>query len=111
MGVISVVDRQALALGPAALFDFMAEIGIDDYGINFAMPDPQPHAAPGTRVDHYITTKERTEFLIGLHDRWRASGDRRIEIWEIATAMHRLARVKGGSLCGAARDLRAVFAP
>ncbi|MGX1095945.1 radical SAM protein with 4Fe4S-binding SPASM domain [Streptomyces albogriseolus] len=98
VGVISVVDRQALALGPTALFDFMAEAGITSYGVNFAMPDPQPHAAPGTMVDHYITTAERTEFLIGLYDRWRAYDDRRIRIREIATVLHRLAKAPGGSL-------------
>ncbi|WP_078906768.1 radical SAM/SPASM domain-containing protein [Streptomyces sp. NRRL S-378] len=98
VGVISVVDRKTLALGPDALFDFMEEVGIRDYGINFAMPEPQPHAPPGTRTDHYITTKERTEFLIGLYDRWRTQGDPDIEIREIATVRHRLAKTPGGSL-------------
>ncbi|MFI9722957.1 radical SAM protein [Streptomyces sp. NPDC052396] len=98
VGVISVVDRRTLALGPVALFDFMVEVGIHNYGINFAMPDPQPDAASGTTVDHYITTQERTEFLIGLYDRWRTYNDHRIEIREIATVLDRLARVKGGSL-------------
>ncbi|MGY5133804.1 radical SAM protein [Streptomyces nigrescens] len=98
VGVISVVDRRALDLGPEAVFDFMAEVGIRNYGINFAMPDPQPHAAPGTRVDHYITSEERNRFLIGLYDRWRAQGDPAIGIREISAIRQRLQNVVGGSL-------------
>lgn len=99
VGVIAVVDRSTLALGPEALFDFMVDVGIDSYGVNFAMPDPQPDAPPGTAVAHYITTKERTEFLIGLYDRWRANGDARIGIREIDTVRQRLAMIPGSLPC------------
>jgi uncharacterized protein len=103
-GVISVVDRLALNLGPVALFDFMVELGVPNYGINFAMPDPQPAAGPGTPVDHYITTEERNGYLIGLYDRWRQYGDLGISIREIATVLRRLLNDRSSLPCTFAGD-------
>jgi uncharacterized protein len=99
VGVIAVVDRQALSRGPKYLFDFMVEQRIDDYGINFAMPDPQPDAAPRTPVDHYITTEERSEYLKGLYDCWRDHNDMSINIREISGIRQRLARKAGPLSC------------
>lgn len=89
-GLLMVIDRAALTLGPDAIFDYFIGLGVDSFGLNFVMPRAEPDAAPATPAEHYVTSAERTAFLVRLHDRWLAHGDPRLRIRELAALQERV---------------------
>jgi uncharacterized protein len=80
-GVTVVLDEAGYAYGPERLFDFLVGEGISSFGINFVMP--AIGLPPDRARNHYITPQRRTQFLIGLYERWRAHGDRTIRVREL----------------------------
>lgn len=97
-GVLMVVDREALAIGPDLIFDFFLEEGISQYGLLAATPENNPEAAPGSPAEHYVTPSEMTAFLARLYDRWIEHGDERIRIRELEGLRARVSRREPG-LC------------
>jgi len=90
-GVLMVIDREALALGPDAIFEFFVEHDIRSYGLLAAKPVNLPGAQPGTPVGHYVTPREMNQFLIGYFDRWLAHGDPDIHVREFSGLLRRVA--------------------
>jgi uncharacterized protein len=91
-GVLMVVDRATLALGPRAIFDFIVALGIERVGFIPAKPASGP-ASPLrllAQAEHYTGHEELTAFLLGLYDAWERHGDRKIEIREIEALRKRI---------------------
>ena len=97
-GVLMVVDRDTLALGPDFVFDFFLDQGIKSYGVLPAKPQNAPTARPGSGAEHYVTPREMEAFLCRLFDRWVAHGDATIRIRELSALLRRLSG-KEGSTC------------
>ena len=89
-GILMVVDRPALELGPDAIFDYFLRIGVDPYGFNFVMPAAQPDAGARTPAAHYVTPSEKADFLMRLNDRWIGHGDPKLRIRELAALQERV---------------------
>jgi uncharacterized protein len=89
-GILMVVDRAAVDLGPDAIFDYFLDIGVRSYGFNFVMPAAEPDAAAGTPAAHYITPAEKEQFLVRLYDRWVAHGDPTLRVRELAAFQERV---------------------
>jgi uncharacterized protein len=104
LGVLMVVDRATLALGPRALFDFIVALGVRKIGLLGAMPtnDPtffdRPSALRLAAPEHYTSRAEMTVFLIGLYDAWDGHGDSAIEIRELE-ALRRRVNGKNAGCC------------
>jgi uncharacterized protein len=98
VGVLMVIDRTALELGPDSIFDFFVREGIDNYGLLAAKPTNQPDAAPGTPTSHYVTAAEMNAFLQAYFDRWLTHGDPSIRVRELEGLMKRLSG-RGSSVC------------
>lgn len=90
VGVLMVVDRDALALGADALFDFFLDEGISDFGLLPATPKNQPDAQPRTTTSHYVDPTAAAAFFADVYDRWRRHGDENIRIRELRAIEDRI---------------------
>ncbi|MFJ6784126.1 radical SAM protein [Streptomyces yangpuensis] len=89
-GVGVVVDRAALDLGPAALFDFLVEHDISAAGLNFVMPDALAGEVGHGDGRHYVDPGQSARFLIGLYDCWRSHTGPDVHIRELAALVESL---------------------
>lgn len=95
-GVLVVVDRATLALGPRALFDFTVDLGIKKFGLISVNPLNEPAFFERPRPlrlvppEHYTNRAAMTEFLVGLYDVWESHGDPTIEIRELEALRRRV---------------------
>jgi serine-type anaerobic sulfatase-maturating enzyme len=75
-GVLMVIDRAAIELGPRAMFDFIQTLGVKRVGFNAARPgnDPEFFDRPaGLRrrpSAHYTNARETAEFYLGLFEEY-----------------------------------------
>lgn len=83
VGVLMVVDRPVLDLGPQKVVDFFIAEGIKAYGLLAAKPSTQAVQIPGEATPHYVTPREMSEFLIGVDDCLAAHGDPDIHVREL----------------------------
>jgi uncharacterized protein len=99
-GVLMVVDRATIELGPRALFEFLLRLGAKRVGLNAARPtnDPNffdlPPAQRRTSPAHYISQGEATAFFLGLYEEYEKHRNAGIEIRNFE-ALRR--RINGGS--------------
>ncbi|MDM0118031.1 radical SAM protein [Variovorax sp. J22R133] len=95
-GVLMVVDRSTLELGPRALFEFIVALGVPKFGLISANPvnDPtffeRPRALRLAPPEHYTNHTAMTQFLIGLYDVWESHGDTNIQIRELEALRRRI---------------------
>lgn len=75
-GVLMVIDRAAIELGPRGMFDFIRSLGVKRVGFNAARPgnDPgffdRPEALRRRPAAHYTDAREAAEFYLGLFDEY-----------------------------------------
>ena len=95
-GVLMVIDRAAIELGPRALFDFILTLGVKKIGFNSARPtnDPtffeQPKSLRQFPPAHYTNQSETTAFLLGLYEECEKNTDAKIEIRELEALRRRI---------------------
>ena len=83
VGVLMVVDRPVLDLGPRRVVDFFIAEDIKAYGLLAAKPASQVERTPGEATPHYVTPREMSEFLIGVDECLAAHGDPDIQVREL----------------------------
>jgi uncharacterized protein len=95
-GILMVIDRAAIELGPRALFDFILSLGIKKVGFNAARPtnDPtffdRPKGLRQSAPEHYTNERETTTFLLGLFEEWEKNQDANIQIRELDSLRRRI---------------------
>jgi uncharacterized protein len=95
-GVLMVIDRAAIELGPRAMFDFILTLGIKRIGFNSARPtnDPtffeRPKSLLQSTPAHYTNQSETTAFLLGLYEECERNADAKIEIRELEALRRRI---------------------
>jgi uncharacterized protein len=95
-GILMVIDRAAIELGPRAVFDFILSLGVKKVGFNAARPtnDPtfldRPKALRQSVPEHYTNEREITGFLVGLFDELEKNKDANIQIRELDALRRRI---------------------
>jgi uncharacterized protein len=95
-GVLMVIDRATIDLGPRALFDFILTLGIKKIGFNSARPtnDPtffeRPRPLLQSPPAHYTNQSETTAFLLELYEECERNADAKIEIRELEALRRRI---------------------
>jgi uncharacterized protein len=95
-GVLMVIDRAAIELGPRAMFDFILSLGVKKVGFNAARPtnDPtffgRPKALRQSTPAHYTTERENTAFMVGLFEECEKHKDAGIQIRELEALRRRI---------------------
>jgi len=103
-GVLMVIDRAWIDLGPRVFFDFIVTLGVKRIGLNAARPtnDPTFFERPKSLLpfppEHYTTPGEMNAFLLGLYDECERNADAGIEIRELE-ALRRRINDKEGRTC------------
>ena len=108
-GVLMVIDRPTLELGPRALFEFIVALDVPRVGLISAKPNnaaAMPERPSGARLsspEHYTNEREMGGFLLGLYDEWESHGNRNIRIRELDALCRRIRKEEVGvcTLAGA----------
>jgi len=87
-GVLMVIDRAAIELGPRAMFDFILSLGVKKIGFNAARPTNDPSFFDRPKAfrqypAHYTNETDNTAFLLGLYEEWERNKDANIQIREL----------------------------